>query len=326
MYDLIGDIHGHADELSQLLVKLEYRRPGGSYAHASRKAIFVGDFIDRGPKIRETLAIVRGMVESGAALAVMGNHELNALAFHTDSPDRPGEHLRSHSTKNIQQHQQTLDQLSARELANYLEWFRTLPQWLDLPELRVVHACWHEPAMHSISQSLQQHAGITSSFLREAFDESTQLFADVEVVLKGAEAQLPNGVSYFDKEGHERKKMRTRWYLPAEGHTYRSYGFRSEDIDCDLPISSQVVAAAQPYPPEAPPVFIGHYWLTGSRPTLLAPNVACLDYSVAKGGMLAAYRWDGEMKLDEKKFVTVWSEISYASTTPTTTGTSGGRA
>ena len=41
------------------------------------------------------------------------------------------------------------------------------------------------------------------------------------------------------------------------------------------------------------PCFIGHYWLSGD-PEPLAPNVACLDYSVAKNGKLVAYRWSGE--------------------------------
>jgi hypothetical protein len=57
------------------------------------------------------------------------------------------------------------------------------------------------------------------------------------------------------------------------------------------------------YPPDAPPVFFGHYWLSADRPTLLAPNVACLDFSVAKGGFLCAYRWDGEQMLDPSNFV-----------------------
>ena len=78
MYDLIGDIHGHAAELRQLLEKLGYSQHGGIYLHPDRKVIFLGDFIDRGPQIREALGIVRVMVESGSALAVMGNHELNA--------------------------------------------------------------------------------------------------------------------------------------------------------------------------------------------------------------------------------------------------------
>jgi hypothetical protein len=48
-------------------------------------------------------------------------------------------------------------------------------------------------------------------------------------------------------------------------------------------------------------VFVGHYWLTG-KPIPLTRNVACTDFSVAKGGKLVAYRWDGESVLGEDKF------------------------
>ncbi len=57
-------------------------------------------------------------------------------------------------------------------------------------------------------------------------------------------------------------------------------------------------------PRDAVPVFVGHYWLTGT-PT---PLVACTDYSVAKGGKLVAYRWDGESELSADKFHWVESE------------------
>ena len=80
MYDLIGDIHGHADELVRLLELLGYEKNQGTYRHTERKVIFLGDFIDRGPEIRQVLETVRPMVEAGHALAVMSNHELNALA------------------------------------------------------------------------------------------------------------------------------------------------------------------------------------------------------------------------------------------------------
>lgn len=74
-FDIIGDIHGYALELVRLLKKLGYVYDNGFYEHPEpdRKAIFVGDFIDRGPKIRETLSIVKAMVDNGTAKAVMGN-------------------------------------------------------------------------------------------------------------------------------------------------------------------------------------------------------------------------------------------------------------
>ena len=50
------------------------------------------------------------------------------------------------------------------------------------------------------------------------------------------------------------------------------------------------------------PVFIGHYWLSGT-PQPLAANIACMDYSAARNGPLVAYRWDGETVLDKARFV-----------------------
>jgi calcineurin-like phosphoesterase family protein len=96
-YDIVGDIHGYADKLQRLLRRLGYEERDGIYRHASRQLVFVGDFIDRGPEIRRTLQIARAMVDAGTARAVMGNHEFNALLYHTIGPD--GKWLRPHSKK-----------------------------------------------------------------------------------------------------------------------------------------------------------------------------------------------------------------------------------
>ena len=305
MYDLIGDIHGHADELVQLLEILDYEKAQGTYRHPDRKVIFLGDFIDRGPQIRQVLEIVRPMIEEGIALAVMGNHELNALAYHTEDGDSPDEYLRRRTPKNQKQHRATLEQLAPKELRFYLDWFRTLPMWLDLDGLRAVHACWDNREIITIDQARKDHGGVTTEFLHLACRKGNPLFVPVEIVLKGKEGKLPNGDSFRDKDGHVRTEIRTRWYLPPHGHTYRTYALQSDEIDCDLELDEAVIAAAAPYPASAKPVFVGHYWLSAQRPELLAENVACLDYSVAKGGFLCAYRWNGEQRLSNGNFVWV---------------------
>ena len=104
MYDIIGDIHGHSQSLRALLTQLGYRDAGGVWRHPSRTAIFLGDFIDRGLFQKETLRIVRSMIEAGSALTVMGNHEYNAIAFYTRDADG-GDYLRTHSDKNVKQHE-----------------------------------------------------------------------------------------------------------------------------------------------------------------------------------------------------------------------------
>jgi hypothetical protein len=53
------------------------------------------------------------------------------------------------------------------------------------------------------------------------------------------------------------------------------------------------------------PAFFGHYWLKNFTPRLQQNNVCCLDFSVAKNGVLVAYQWDGEVELTKDKFVWV---------------------
>src|ERR1700722_19744994 len=101
-YDLIGDIHGHAKVLRRLLSRMGYRDDGGVFRHPDRRVIFVGDFVDRGPEQRDVLYIAKTMCDAGEALAVMGNHEFNALAW--AEPDGNGDFLRPHTPKNREQH------------------------------------------------------------------------------------------------------------------------------------------------------------------------------------------------------------------------------
>ena len=77
-FDIIGDVHGCCDELEDLLEQLGYGRPGdGVWNHSEgRRAIFVGDLVDRGPRIAETLKTVMAMSQAGSALCVPGNHDI----------------------------------------------------------------------------------------------------------------------------------------------------------------------------------------------------------------------------------------------------------
>ena len=88
-FDVIGDVHGCADELETLLDALGYERdpslrsgqaPAGVFRHpAGRKAVFLGDLVDRGPRIPDVLRTAMAMVEAGTALAVPGNHDLKLV-------------------------------------------------------------------------------------------------------------------------------------------------------------------------------------------------------------------------------------------------------
>lgn len=83
-FDIIGDVHGCLDELLDLLSRLGYAvtRHAEEYRvepPEGRKAVFLGDLVDRGPAIPGTLKLVMNMVEAGSALCVPGNHDIKLV-------------------------------------------------------------------------------------------------------------------------------------------------------------------------------------------------------------------------------------------------------
>lgn len=312
MIDLIGDVHGHADELEELLTKLGYFKTDNYYSHPDRKVLFVGDYIDRGPKIRETLEIVKQMVDNGTAIALLGNHEYNALTFHFENPK--GGHLRKHSIKNIIQHYETLYQFRNRkEVPNgekeweaYLEWFKTLPLFYETESFRAVHACWDNESIDYLKKHLKNDR-LTDDLIRESVKKNTKLFDAIENTLKGKEIKLPNKMSFLDAGGDERTQMRYRWWEDLSDMTYKGISLHPINDLPEIEIDLSNVKNKDYYKKEDKPVFFGHYWLKlnetpENRPALFKDNICCLDYSVAKEGHLVAYSFDNELKLDNLKF------------------------
>ena len=160
-YDIVGDIHGQADALVTLLRKMGYEERNGAWGHSERCVIFVGDFVDRGPKQVESIMMARRMVDAGSAYAIMGNHDFNAIAWYLPDPSNPGDYLRPHfaqdtGKKNRQQHAEFLAAVENRPSLHQeiIDWLLTLPLWLDLPGLRVIHACWHQRFMDYLAPAL----------------------------------------------------------------------------------------------------------------------------------------------------------------------------
>ena len=79
-FDIIGDVHGCLDELRALLVRLGYEVAEDGARHPEgRKAVFLGDLVDRGPAVPGVLRLAMGMVASGSALCVPGNHDIKLM-------------------------------------------------------------------------------------------------------------------------------------------------------------------------------------------------------------------------------------------------------
>jgi len=309
-FDIIGDVHGHADRLRSLLSLMGYTEEDDVWSHPKRSAVFVGDLIDRGPGQLETLRIVRAMVEAGSAQIVLGNHEFNAVAYATVDPVRL-DYCRPHSDKNSSQHEAFLSDVpfGSPLHRSIIDWFMAIPIWLDLGGLRVVHACWSPKHIAHLAAEAGSSNTLTERIVIDGTTKGTPTHDAIETVLKGPEVDL-DGAWYEDKDGHRRHRARLRWWdsgattlndaaLIPSGTKLFDADDREIETFPDRQLRDDEV---QPYNgPE--PVLFGHYWWRKESAEPINPLATCLDYSVAKNGVLRAYRWDGETEIDPTKFV-----------------------
>jgi hypothetical protein len=209
----------------------------------------------------------------------MGNHEFNAIGW--AAQNGAGGFPRCHSGKNASQHAKFLRQIEedSAEHKEAVRWFRSLPIWLDLPGLRVVHACWHEPSRGALVSFLDQHGRFTEAGILESYRFGSDAHAAVEILLKGPEQRLPEGIYFFDKDGHKREEVRLRWWDQG-ATTFRKAALGLEGREGELPDS----------------VLPRDFRYHDSKPVF---------FSVAKEGYLTAYRWSGESELTENSLVSV---------------------
>lgn len=284
---IIPDIHGQAEKLDGLLATLGWQRSPAGWRRDGQLA-FLGDFIDRGPANGAVLRTVRDLVEAGHAVAVMGNHELNAIHYHHHDPET-GEPYRPHTAKNTQQHASFLAEfpLGAPETRAWIDWLAGLPLWQDRDDFRLVHACWSEPDMAALEV---QEGALDREVLIAAGAPAHPLNAALEVILKGPEADLPPGYGFHDEGGHRREQVRLAWWRSG-ATTWRQAVSSVPDLSelPDGPIPPALKAMT--YDPAAKPVFYGHYWMTGAL-KIESQNALCLDYSAGKSGPLIAYRFE----------------------------------
>jgi protein phosphatase len=121
-FDIIGDLHGCQDELLDLLARLGYQldEHAGARHPDGRRVIFLGDLVDRGPKVIETVRLVQRMVTAGQAFCVPGNHDMKLWRY-----------LKGHHVKMTHGLPETVAQLDALPAAERAAWVAEYTAFAD---------------------------------------------------------------------------------------------------------------------------------------------------------------------------------------------------
>lgn len=213
--DIIGDVHGELPALRALGRRLGYDADGDWTHPEGRFLVFLGDLVDRGAHSLETAELVRGLVGRRRALCVMGNHEYNLVAFHLKVPGYEKPKTSNESTiKSMGK--------EPKRWGLVLDFLRSLPLALNLPDLRLIHACWNRKALAIVEPVLRVEGDVDGVCLRSPFHETGLLdglpgdtrdrHAEIphEVLMKGFEVVAP--VPFKDNDGKLRRKIRAVWW------------------------------------------------------------------------------------------------------------------
>jgi len=304
MYDIIGDVHGYAGLLKKLLVNLGYAKSNDGYRHPDRKAIFLGDFINRGPRIKKTIRIIRSMVENGNAMSVIGNHEINFII--SGIKDESWLPMVRRSQRNFLSGLKTIKEFSnsSDELESHLKWLRTLPLFLDLEGIRIVHACWADPAITYLRDKLPS-GKIKKKIFRKIYTKpDSKLAQNIWLITKGPQFYMPGDLRIKNNKGVAPRSFRFRWWENIHGKTFQEISFESKYEFPAYTVPCQILPRTYPYRTERPIVFFGHY-CRFNGPHIINPNLCCVDSCVNTSGILTAYRWNGEKKLIHENLVQV---------------------
>ncbi len=303
LYDIIGDVHGCAVLLKKLLKTMGYAKTNGTWQHPDRTAVFIGDFINRGPQIRETIQIIRQMTEEGAAMTILGNHEYSAVLYHIK--DSKGMFLSRHIAGNRNQIQSTLIAFKGAEpeLKSHLKWMRTLPFYLDLGELRIVHAYWNDQEIRYLKAFIPEGI-LKKNFLRTIHEEQHPSASIIYKILKGLEYNLPQDLILKCDKGMSRITFRMNWWESPKEKTFRELSFGNKFILPEYTVPKQIAPSFEPYSQGNPAVFVGHYSLNEGA-DIFNENICCVDSNVTGTGNLSAYRWNGEQKLLRENIISI---------------------
>ncbi len=288
-YDIIGDIHGHSEVLKALLEHLGYevcRNGRTTYRHPDgRIAVFLGDYINKGPDSPGVVEIVQNMVKNAGAIALMGNHELKEILKHYKE-DRESALFKQ--IGDIETYEKCIDFL------------KKLHPFYQIGSALFVHACWPPGDIEIIRDFCDDDLRLTEDAFEEwLINEKEPFYSALSLTLNGMYHRLPPGLSFPTVAGNRSEKASIRWWQRPDQptseklvlHGYQFTDRQREAIDDQtLPAAIRKIFAQN----TGKIIFCGHYSDNPRQPPQLSSDrVVSLDTGGSYGdGTIVAYRYD----------------------------------
>jgi len=310
---LVGDVHGELAALEALLARPELD-PTGDGSFGGRTLCFLGDLVDRGPDSPGVLRLVRGLIDRGRAVSLLGNHELNLLRQERDPKGDNrwfrGETRRLPGGELLPERRAESDS----ERSELLDMLADLPVALERSDLRLVHACWDARAIAALA-SWQRHelierheAGLASA---EADLHAAGILGEARAEERDLDRRFPLGAA--DPVPPPASELIARREVAVQNSEPLRVVTSGREVPLE-PGSSSFAAGGkwrhtrrEPWwrsYAEAQSVVVGHYWRGPSRPgehrrvgppdpfhgepdfgsltTVGSGEVHCIDYSVGR--------------------------------------------
>ena len=303
-YDVIGDVHGHVEQLVALLRQLGYvERDGLASPGTNGRVRRRHHRPEAGPQF-DTLRLVRKMVDAGSAKIVLGNHEFNAVAYATVDPAR-WDYCRAHSRRTtsstgVPRRSSVSTPRSTGRCSTGSGRSRCGSTSTGSGSCTPAGANRHRTSPRRPRR--RRHAQRAGRHRRN--HEGHRTYTRSRTSSKAPRfTWTVTGTS--TKAGTKRSKARVAWWR-EDAITLRDGavipdGTQLHDPDGN-PVDSLPSTALPDNVPrytDEPPVIFGHYWRSGAL-RIEGPKTACVDYSAGNGGPLVAYRWSsGQAHLDD---------------------------
>jgi hypothetical protein len=157
------------------------------------------------------------------------------------------------------------------EWNDHIKWLRSLPLFLELDGMRVVHACWSDEAVEFIKQNIPPGKIKKQVFKTLRKSPRSPMAQNIWLLTKGIQFKLPGDLKIINNKGISPRSFRMRWWETPKGKTFEELSFENKFQLPEYTVPPEILPEGLPYPENSPIVFFGHY-CRNNGPHMIKPQ------------------------------------------------------